>query len=119
MAVLNIKLNLHTLLINTTFSLMVNNHRYQLKCLVEYHEETIITGHYTAAMEHNITWLQCDDLFMNPTKVHWHLCNWYILLFKSLIDLHIVALQLNLLTSCIHFTFKVLLYLASWVIFIL
>ncbi len=69
--------------LNATIALKVSNHGYQIKCWIEHHGETINKEHYTAASEYNNRWLQCDDLVINPVKIHRHLGIRYIIFIQK------------------------------------
>ncbi len=62
-------------------SLIISDHTYQLKCLIEHHGETINHGHYTATIEEEGKWLNCNDLVIKRTRIPAHLSNGYMLFY--------------------------------------
>ncbi len=67
--------------LNGDTSLIINDHIYQLKCLIEHHGETINQGYYTATIEEQGRRLNCNDLVIKRTRLPAHLSNGYMLFY--------------------------------------
>ncbi len=55
-------------------SLIINDHIYKLKCLIEHHDETINQGHYNATIEEGRC-LNGNDFVITCNKLCAHLSN--------------------------------------------
>ncbi len=67
--------------LNGGTSLIINDHTYQLKYLIEHHGETINQGHYSVTIEEEGRWLNCNDLVIKHTRLPAHLSNGYKLFY--------------------------------------